>query len=532
MDSAVKYEPRRAYAATAGVFLTFMGLWMILRNHDVLVPLLIAGGCVLALAAFLLFGAARGLPRLTFTDDTVILATLFGTKWAEWNSLGPFETVSSYGGRRAVVRLQANITGSNVSPNLLKKKTFIISDSFASSLAAIADEARVRRLKVVGETELPPSAAAQEELGLSNFTAPWAAIAILIVLAAIFGAEQIFAVAGTGSPFGASIATTIALGGLNRQIMAATGEWYRIFTGPLLHANLAHITFNAIALVIAARSFEKFVGRRWFLATYAVGTVTGSLMSMAVNPINQTSVGASGAIMAVFAAMLVCSRRFASGSLPKARLQNAALQVLVPSLLPIVRTSSAGSIDYGAHLGGAIGGALVAFLMLKAWPKDARLPALREMASGVAGAGVICSALAMAAVAAHYPAYNNAYTLIPSPELPAKGVALTAERVQALTDKYPGDPRSHMYKALFLDKAKDYPAAETEMRSAIALTRSPMQIWPKDINDALAFLLAGILQEEGRMDEARQAAAPYCAPDSQSDESVRKMLDENALCKR
>ncbi len=147
----------------------------------------------------------------------------------------------------------------------------------------------------------------------------------------------------------------------------------RLLTAPFLHANLAHILFNGTALLLAGWVLERLVGRVWFLAVFVTGASGGSLMSLAINPGNLTSVGASGAVMALFAAMLVLSFRLPSGPL-RTRAQVGSTRILIPSLLPLATTTAgAMQIDYGAHFGGALAGAGLGLLLLRTWPAASRI---------------------------------------------------------------------------------------------------------------------------------------------------------------
>jgi hypothetical protein len=107
-------------------------------------------------------------------------------------------------------------------------------------------------------------------------------------------------------------------------------------------------------------------------------------MSLAVGPQNLVSVGASGALMGLFAALFIGGFLVPAGTAIRTRLQVNSMRILIPSLLPIFSSSSVGHIDYGAHFGGAIAGAAAAALLLKFWPKTARIPQARTVAAGIA----------------------------------------------------------------------------------------------------------------------------------------------------
>jgi rhomboid protease GluP len=176
---------------------------------------------------------------------------------------------------------------------------------------------------------------------------PWLTATILMALAAIFIAEIVCGIGPSTGLLQPSIATLLAFGGLVPDLVLESGEWYRLLSAPFLHADAGHLVMNGIALYLAGRSLEWLVGRAWFGAAYVVGALTGSLLSLALNSNLLVSVGASGAIMGVFAVMLVVSVHFPAGPI-RAGLQVNALYVLIPSLLPLAGARQGHQIDYAA----------------------------------------------------------------------------------------------------------------------------------------------------------------------------------------
>src|SRR5262249_45104168 len=137
--------------------------------------------------------------------------------------------------------------------------------------------------------------------------------ALLLALLAMFAAEISFGIGPWTKLLQPSIATLIALGGLTHNLVLASGEWYRLLSAPFLHGDAGHLAANAVALALAGRALERLIGPAWFGVIYVTGAITGSLVSLAFNPPAIVSVGASGAIMGLFAAMLVLSAHFPSG---------------------------------------------------------------------------------------------------------------------------------------------------------------------------------------------------------------------------
>lgn len=273
------------------------------------------------------------------------------------------------------------------------------------------------RGQTVGVTEtLRATEPSEEAVGISDFKLPWLTFVLLAALVGIYVAENTFAVT-PGSKGNPSLVTLFALGALNPKAILSGGQWYRVFTAPLLHASVAHIVGNGVALLMGGWLLERFVGRLWFFALFVTGAIGGSLMSLAVAPANLISVGASGAIMGLFAALCVGSFRLASGTRARSRMQINSARVLVPSLLPLFSTSSV-HIDYGAHFGGAIGGAVATAFLLRFWPDSERIPQLRKVAAAISIVGTILFVASAGIVIAEYPTYRAATALPPPAIIP------------------------------------------------------------------------------------------------------------------
>ncbi|MDL2409850.1 rhomboid family intramembrane serine protease [Rhizobium calliandrae] len=191
--------------------------------------------------------------------------------------------------------------------------------------------------------------------------------ALIAILVAIYVAEIKFGVVPPkdNAP---NTQTLLVLGGTFRQRIFLYGEWWRLVTAALLHGNIIHLTFNCLALWRAGILLERLIGWRWYAALFCISAIGGTVASLLINPANIVGVGASGGIIGLFAAVIVASFHFPSGPLPT-MLRLGAIQILVPSLLPLVGQTADGlQIDYAAHLGGTIAGGAVSLALLKAWP--------------------------------------------------------------------------------------------------------------------------------------------------------------------
>jgi membrane associated rhomboid family serine protease len=376
------------------------------KTFFALVFLLILPICVFVI---LILNALRGLPRLTITPQGVTLKTSVGTKWANWDSVDSFAIKAVQAGRfsKPIQVASARVVGPNTNKLSRRAKVFSVPDHFQAPIGTILEDLNAARSQTVGVTQTFPTIEPSEApVGLAGFKLPWLTFALLAVLVVIFILENVFAITPSvqSNP---TIATLFALGALSSKAILSGGQWHRLFTAPLLHASIDHIVGNGVALLMGGWLLERFVGRLWFFALFVIGALGGSLMSLAVGSSNLISVGASGALMGLFAALCVSSFRLASGNPARVRMQVSSARILVPSLLPLFSTSSV-HIDYGAHFGGAISGAVVAALLLKFWPETERIPQLRKVAAAASIIGAILFVASACIVIANYPTYRAA----------------------------------------------------------------------------------------------------------------------------
>lgn len=352
---------------------------------------------------------------------------------------------------------------------------------------------------------------------------PWLTLALLAVLTAVFGVELAF---GDRTEFmQPAMRTLVALGGSSRNFVLGNGEWFRLFSAPFLHANLTHLALNGLVLWWGGSILERLVGHAWFAAVYAVSGICGSLMSLAVNPVNVVSVGASGAIMGVMASLFVASFHFPQGP-ARGQLRMAALQVLVPSLIPIFGFVTGQPVDYGAHAGGAIGGALTALAMLAVWRRPESLPRLRPLAAAVGLAG-----LAAAAMAGWRIEQNRQLQalLVPDSEFPSTDAEWKAQ-AQQLTARFPHDPRVRLFNGIaLLESRNDAEGAERELRAGLADAETMRGLLRPQVEALLRTNLATTILPT-RPDEARAVAAPVCRSDAAETRTLRSHLKRAGAC--
>jgi len=177
---------------------------------------------------------------------------------------------------------------------------------------------------------------------------PPVTLATLVLLAAIFVVEiRLGALA--------SKEAIIAMGALARERVAA-GEYWRLLTAPWLHGGIEHLIGNGIALYILGMVCEAALGRAQLFVLYVLSGLAGSLVSMLVSV--GPSVGASGAIFGLQGAAIVLLRRERDRLLVRDR--RVGFVLLIWAIYTIAGGLTDPFIDNGAHIGGALGGALIA----------------------------------------------------------------------------------------------------------------------------------------------------------------------------
>lgn len=154
-------------------------------------------------------------------------------------------------------------------------------------------------------------------------------------------------------------------GALNYERILGRGEYYRLFTAMFLHANEAHLLFNALALYSFGRSVEAYFGTGRFGLIYLLGGLCGSVFSFIFT--QGISVGASGALFAIFGAEMVFiyQNRALFGKAAQDQLRYliflAAINFGIGLYTQIVPSLVA--IDNWAHIGGFFAGIVLAWFI-------------------------------------------------------------------------------------------------------------------------------------------------------------------------
>jgi rhomboid protease GluP len=315
----------------------------------------------------------------------------------------------------------------------------------------------------------------------------------------------------------------LAMGASGRQQILEQGEWWRLFTAASLHGSLDHLIGNLITFAIVGLLLEPMIGIGWFAAIYFTGGFVGTVLSVAFNPADVMSVGASGAIMATLAALFALS--FHVGAPRPNLMRRVAAGALFPAMIPAV-TSGGATVDVHAHLGGCLAGAGLAFAMLIFWREEDAHPPGRSIAATIAGLWVALTAWAFSASTQTYAHYaKDGFDYIPPHEMPKDMLSGS----YALVEKYGKDPRAHMFRGLYFLGKRNAADAEPYFRAALRLgEKSP--VMGDGFRDWSVVLLALSVHAQRRSTEAQGIVAPVCARRDTLDRRTRETLQITRLC--
>ncbi len=131
----------------------------------------------------------------------------------------------------------------------------------------------------------------------------------------------------------------------------ADGSYWQLLTSMFTHVQVWHIGFNMLALYILGPHLEMLLGRARFLALYLLSGLVGSATVYWLAGENSVTIGASGAIFGLMAALLVVAVKVGGD------VQGLLTLVAVNIAITIFGASF---ISWQGHLGGFVGGLLLA----------------------------------------------------------------------------------------------------------------------------------------------------------------------------
>jgi rhomboid protease GluP len=153
-----------------------------------------------------------------------------------------------------------------------------------------------------------------------------------------------------GNAFTTSDGVVAQWGQVNQFVFQ--GAYYQLITSMFIHASIVHLVGNMLFLLIFGLRGEEMFSLPEYLGVYLVGGLVGNVLSLAFGPYF-ISVGASGAIFALFGACVIYSRRSVRQSI---------LGALVYAFFLFFINTGEG-VNILAHLGGLGFGLIVGYLI-------------------------------------------------------------------------------------------------------------------------------------------------------------------------
>jgi membrane associated rhomboid family serine protease len=203
---------------------------------------------------------------------------------------------------------------------------------------------------------------------------PYVTIALIVANVAVYvwtGAHSIY---GFNHPLRAQLF-------INWQLEPAyvrDGDYYRLLTAAFLHVNLLHIGTNMVSLAIIGPPVEMLLGRWRFGVLYLLGALGGSAAIYAFSSnVYGTTVGASGAIFALFGAAVPLVRRLSLD--PQWLIGVVAFNFVITFSVP--------DISKLGHIGGFVTG-LLAGVAIGGLPRVKQRIAVHVQVAGLAGVAV------------------------------------------------------------------------------------------------------------------------------------------------
>lgn len=156
---------------------------------------------------------------------------------------------------------------------------------------------------------------------------------------------------------GSTNSQTLLKYGANLDVLVKNGEYYRLFTCIFLHIGTMHLLCNMYSLYIIGREVENLFGKIKYIIIFILSGIFGSIMSLAFTH-NTISAGASGAIFGLLGALLYFGMHY------RTYLGEAIKRSIIPIIvINLIIGFFAEGIDLAAHIGGLVGGVLVAMMV-------------------------------------------------------------------------------------------------------------------------------------------------------------------------
>jgi rhomboid protease GluP len=138
------------------------------------------------------------------------------------------------------------------------------------------------------------------------------------------------------------------------------GEYWRLVTANFLHGDWLHLASNVVGLILIGRLIETFYGPVRMLVIYVMAAVAGAAASYHFSL--AVSLGASTGVLGLVGALLAHNLKYRN-YLPERINRIYPVLLVIVGVMFLFDLARSGVVDVWGHLGGLIGGAVVAGLL-------------------------------------------------------------------------------------------------------------------------------------------------------------------------
>ncbi|MBU3181810.1 rhomboid family intramembrane serine protease [Clostridium psychrophilum] len=185
---------------------------------------------------------------------------------------------------------------------------------------------------------------------------PWITIGIIAINVIMYLVTAYLSlVYAKGSIFNSDINVLIMLGAKVNNLISQ-GQYYRFVSCMFLHGGIVHIGVNMYSLYAIGPMVERVYGKVKYIAIYFISGICASIFSYVFS--TDVSIGASGAIFGLLGAVLILaikSKEKTGSGFIKSILSVICINIFIGATMP--------NIDNFAHVGGLLGGMLIAFMV-------------------------------------------------------------------------------------------------------------------------------------------------------------------------
>ena len=152
-------------------------------------------------------------------------------------------------------------------------------------------------------------------------------------------------------------AVLVRFGALVPDLLRA-GQWWRLITPVFVHIGFTHLLINSLTLYFLGLYIEQLFGHWRMVVIYFVSAIVGNLCS-AYWLAGSLAAGASTAIFGLFGAFLMLGESFRDNL----AIRQLSRQFLILVLLNVGTDLLVPGIDLAGHIGGLVGGFLMAYVV-------------------------------------------------------------------------------------------------------------------------------------------------------------------------